>query len=123
MASERVSKILLARTELSDDQIAGMSDSEGWQIIYSLPPRSTRKAKQVDTVCFTGFSESERERLSENAIAHGMDVAASVTKNLAYLVTGPNAGPMKIKKALEQDVIVMNEQAFMALIRTGEISN
>jgi NAD-dependent DNA ligase len=123
MASERVSKILRAKTDLTDDQIAGMSDAQGWQVIYSLPSRRDRKARLVDQVCFSGFSESEKERLSALATAHGMNVTASVTKNLTYLVTGPNAGPMKIKKAMEQDVTLMSEQQFIVLMRTGEISS
>jgi BRCT domain type II-containing protein len=36
-------------------------------------------------------------------------------------VTGPNAGPAKLKKAREQDAIIMDEGQFAQFLLDGEI--
>ena len=121
MAGEKVAMILRSRTELSDQQIANMSDAEGWQLIYSLKPRKSQIPKIPNEICFTGFSPSDKDRLGQLAAAHGLHVAKSVTRSLAFLVTGPNAGPTKLKKARQQEVVIMNEEQFAQFLRDGEI--
>ena len=63
MAGEKVTMILRSRTELSDQQIADMSDAEGWQLIYSLKPQKSQIQKIPNQICFTGFSPSDKDRL------------------------------------------------------------
>lgn len=121
MAGERVTMILRSKTNLSDEQIGKMSDAEGWALIYTLKPQKSRVQKKSNQICFTGFSPSEKDRLGQIAIAHGLDVVKSVTQSLAYLVTGTNAGPAKLRKAREQDAVIMNEEQFSRFLQDGEI--
>ena len=121
MAGDRVTMILRSKTNLSDDQIARLSDAEGWGLIYTLRPPKSRRRKRTNQICFTGFSPSDKDRLGQLATADALDVVKSVTQSLAYLVTGPNAGPAKLKKAREQNVVVMNEGQFAKFLLNGEI--
>lgn len=52
-----------------------------------------------------------------------LEVVGSVTKNLAFLCAGENAGPAKLAKATEQGVVVLNREQFEHLLETGEIPN
>jgi BRCT domain type II-containing protein len=45
----------------------------------------------------------------------------SVTRNLAFLCAGENAGPKKLQKANEQGVYILSKDQFVHLIETGEI--
>ena len=45
----------------------------------------------------------------------------SVTVDLNFLCCGANAGPKKIEKAREQGVVVLSEEQFKTLLKTGEI--
>ncbi len=121
MASTRVTMILKSKTELSDEAIAGLSDAEAWQLVYTLKPPKSQRIKKANQICFTGFSPSDKDRLGQIAIAQGLDVVKSVTQSLAFLVTGPNAGPAKCKMAREQDVVIMNEEQFARFLHDGEI--
>jgi DNA polymerase III subunit epsilon len=69
-------------------------------------------------VCFTGFGTFEKMQLSQRAANSGLDVVKSVTRSLAYLVIGPNAGPAKLKTAQEQHVIIMDEEQFNRFMDT-----
>ena len=120
MAGQRVTMILRSKTNLSDDEIAQLSDAEGWRLIYTLKPPKSQVQKKTNQICFTGFSPSEKDRLGQLAAADGLDVVKSVTQSLAYLVTGPNAGPAKLKKAREQNVIIMEEGQFAKFLLDGE---
>lgn len=75
----------------------------------------------LSEVCFTGFKEDDKMRLSELAKKSSMFVRTSVTSNLEFLVCGFRAGKAKIQKARHQGVIVLTESQFMALLETGEI--
>lgn len=121
MAGEKVTMILRSKTDLPDEQIAEISDAEGWRLIYAMKPNKSSVQKKTNQICFTGFSPSDKDRLGQVAVAHGLDVVKSVTQPLAYLVTGTNAGPAKLKKAREQDVVVMNEEQFGRFLQDGEI--
>jgi DNA ligase (NAD+) len=116
--SEKLRRILKSKTDLNDDEIAALSDGEGWAIVYSLQKKKPPKGPEV---CFTGLSASEKSRLEEVATGHGLHVATSVTKNLMLLVAGDNAGPAKIKKAQEQGVAVISKEDFLEFLETGEI--
>jgi NAD-dependent DNA ligase len=119
MAGSRVSSILRSKTDLTEEAIAELSDADGWQIIYATRrPKSTKKANQI---CFTGFSPGEKERLILLATEHGLDAVTKVTVSLAYLCTGPNAGPSKLRKAKEQEAVILTEGQFMQFLQDGEI--
>lgn len=75
----------------------------------------------ADKICFTGFTSVEKERLGRLAKANDLVVVKSVTRSLAYLVLGPNAGPAKLRDAREQNAIIMNEGQFEKFILTGEL--
>jgi NAD-dependent DNA ligase len=114
--------ILRANTDLSDAQIATLSDGEAWRLIYSTPrrPRPEIQKYKPDQVCFTGFSVGDKERLWGIAEEHGLEPVRSVTERLAFLVAGNNAGPSKLKKARQQECIIMTEVEFVTFIATGE---
>ena len=121
MAGEKVAMILKSKTNLSDEQISQMSDADGWQLIYTLKPQKSQTPKKANHICFTGFPPSEKDRLSNLALSQGLDVVKSVTQSLAFLVTGENAGPAKLNKAREQNVVIMNEVQFGKFLQDGEI--
>ena len=72
-------------------------------------------------IIFTGFETQRRQVLETMAIEHGLRVVASVTKGLAMLVGGYNVGPAKLEKARGQNVVVLDEAAYLKLLETGEI--
>ena len=119
MASQKPTMILLSKTDLSEDEISKLSDSEAWKIIYS-----TRAQRIVDNrlqVCFTGFGVSVKKELTELATVNNFNVVKSVTKKLDFLVGGANAGPKKIEQAELQGVQFLTEEQFRILAATGEI--
>ena len=119
MASEKVTMILLSKTDMTTEEVADLSDSDAWGIVYSL---RAKKAKDTRLqICFTGFGLSKKNELSELAAENNMNVVASVTKNLDYLCGGDNAGPSKIEQAERQGVQFLDERQFVSLIETGEI--
>src|SRR5262249_45375507 len=88
MPSAKVTMILKSKTDISDEQIAVLSDKEAWGLVYTLKPPKTQLQKAVNQICFTGFSPADKARLSQIAMDQGLDVVKSVTRALAYLVTG-----------------------------------
>ncbi len=122
MAGERVTRILLSKSSLTADEIAAMSDREAWRWLYShFPPKSNRHKKNAQEICFTGFSTIERKELEDEAEEAHLEVVKSVTKSLRYLVTGPNAGPAKLEKAKQQEVVLMDIEQFRKMLETGEL--
>lgn len=120
MASEKVTRILKAKSPFSDDEIAGMSDSQGWDWIYA---NAKPRKEKLTQVCFTGFSAESKSKLTELAQAANLEVVGSVTKNLAFLCAGENAGPAKLGKAREQGNHILSKEQFIHLLETGEILN
>lgn len=119
MPSEKLTRILKAKSPFSSEQIAEMSEAEGWRWVYSnAAPRKDRLMQ----VCFTGFSATEKHELVVLAKEHRLAVATSVTKDLAFLCTGSNAGPSKLAKAAEQGVTLLTRAQFEHLLATGEIA-
>jgi len=118
MASEKVTRILKARSPFSEEEIAAMSDAQGWDWIYvNAKPRK----EKLTQVCFTGFSTVDKPELSALAEAANLEVVSSVTKNLAFLCAGENAGPSKLAKARDQGAHILTKQQFIHLLETGEI--
>lgn len=119
MASEKPTRILLSKTEMSKDEVSNLSDLEAWAIIYK-----NRTVKAKDTrlqVCFTGFNTSKKQELIDLTNNDIFKVVSSVTKKLDFLCAGENAGPKKIEKAEEQGVQFLTENQFTHIMETGEI--
>jgi len=118
MASDKPTRILLSKTDLSINEVSNLSDDDAWKLIYSF-------RRKVDTslqVCFTGFGVSKKKELIHIAAINNMKVVSSVTKKLDFLCGGDNAGPTKIEKAELQGVQFLTESQFLNLIETGETS-
>ncbi len=118
MAGEKVTRILRAKSSFNPEEIAAMSDAEGWDWIYANAKPVKEKLTQV---CFTGFSTGEKLELTELAEKANLEVVKRVTKNLAFLCVGENAGPAKLKQANEQGAHVLTKSQFFHLLETGEI--
>lgn len=118
MVSEKLKSILLSRTDFTREEIDKLNETEGWKIVYSLDAldKETKLANRPKEICFTGFARSDRERLSQIAMAHGFLVKDLVTKELFLLVAGENAGPSKLKKAEGQGCKVTDEKGFLDLL-------
>jgi len=88
---------------------------------YSKAPTNRYSTPETMDVCFTGFAKADKTSLTDLATSHNMFVRASVTKHLDILCYGYNAGPQKLKKALEQGVFILNKSQFETMIETGEV--
>lgn len=118
MTSEKLTRILKSKSPFSAAEIEAMSDAQGWDWIYANAKPRKQKLTQV---CFTGFSATEKAELTAMAEAAHLEVVASVTKNLAFLCAGENAGPAKLEKAKEQGTRVLTKEQFAHLLETGEV--
>ncbi|MCC7309439.1 MAG: hypothetical protein IT173_17895 [Acidobacteria bacterium] len=118
MPSERLAAILLSRTDLSRNEIDQLSEAEGWRIVNELDKQSSRQRTRLPEVCFTGFNKSDKERLVELASTAGFVVKDVVTKELALLIAGENAGPSKLKKAEAQNCLITDESGFIAFLES-----
>lgn len=89
----------------------------------SPPPRPAKAApkKSQPEICFTGFEQSRKDELTAAAIEAGLNPVASVTVKLSFLVCGPNAGPVKVRKARERGIYVLREDQARDLFATGEL--
>ncbi|OEY67447.1 hypothetical protein [Marinobacter sp. X15-166B] len=85
---------------------------------YTPPPP---KIETRPEICFTGFSKATRASLEELATRRDMLVRKSVTKSLAFLCCGPNAGPVKIQTARDQGCFILSHEALLTMLETGEI--
>lgn len=115
--SPKLVRILRSKTDLSDQELNNISESEGWDIVYSLSPPKSKKTE----ICFSGFSLTERERLFQKALEHDFHVTKSITKNLKYLCIGPVPGEKKLQLAKKQGVLILSRTQFFDLLETGEI--
>lgn len=121
MPTEKATMILQSKTDLTKEQIADLTDTEAWDLIYSI--RNTKAKDNRLQVCFTGFGASKKVELTNLAQDKKFNVVASVTKKLDFLCGGENAGPRKLEKAIEQGVQILSENEFINLIETGEVPN
>lgn len=119
MAGEKVTRILRAKSPFTAEQIAVLSDAQGWEWIYA---NAKPRKEKLTLVCFTGFSATEKAELSQLAQTANLEVVGSVTKGLAFLCVGENAGPAKLQKAKEQGNHIMSKEQFLYLLDTGEIT-
>ena len=118
MPSEKLTRILKAKSPFSSEEIAAMSDDAGWDWVYA---HAKPKKEKLTQVCFTGFSTADKATLATLAAEARLEVVSSVTKSLAFLCAGENAGPAKLAKAREQGVTVLTREQFTHLIETGEM--
>ena len=94
--------------------------------IESSPPPHMPKPRRLNVsgapeICFTGFKKADKVKLVAIAESEKMFVRDSVTKNLSFLCCGYNAGPKKIEKSRHQGAIILNEEQFKTMLKTGEI--
>jgi NAD-dependent DNA ligase len=74
-------------------------------------------------ICFTGFSKQDRAQFEVLATDSGFIVRKAVTKNLHMLCAGKNAGPKKIADAQSDGAAIFDQREFIALTKTGELSD
>ena len=60
MPSEKLTRILRAKSPFGTDKIAGISDADGWSWVYA--NASPRKEK-LPAVCFSGFTHASKPTL------------------------------------------------------------
>jgi NAD-dependent DNA ligase len=118
--SEKLRRILIARVGLSMDSLLNLTEAEGWSLVYSRS-KGVNKSLSGPEVCFTGFAADERVDLEQLASTSGLRVVHTITKKLSFLVAGDNAGPVKIKKARDQGVTILDRSQFLHLNETGEL--
>ena len=121
MVSEKLRKALLSKTDLNDLQIDALTEAQGWAAIYKRANENRRPKDDRHQVCFTGFGATDKESLGALAESGHLNVVASVTKDLNFLVAGENAGPAKLEKARQQGTRVMSKADFVAMLEFGEI--
>jgi NAD-dependent DNA ligase len=98
MLSDKLTRILHAKSTLTAAQIEAMTEAEGWNWVYS--HASPHKHKDTSpAVCFTGFSLPDKEELSKLATGAGLRVVSGVSSLLLLLCAGDNPGPVKLEKA------------------------
>ena len=113
MVSDKVRRILISKGAPFDvEALEGMSDAEGWAWIYGHETPTPKKAPEI---CFTGFGPTEKVALEALAGRSGLHVAKTVTRNLAYLCVGANAGPAKRRKAEAQGAKIIDEGEFRSI--------
>ena len=85
---------------------------------YTPPPPT------VDTrpeICFTGYPKVQRSALETLANEYRMAVKKDVTKGLAFLCCGPNAGPAKVARARDRGCLIIDEPGLRMMLGTGEL--
>ena len=113
MPSEKLTAILRAKSPFFSDEIAVMSEADGWRWVYQNKPV---KKDHLHEICSTGFTASERAELEALAGSVGMTVKESVTTTLEYLCVGDTPGPSKIEKGKRQGVTFLNRAQLLELL-------
>lgn len=89
MPTEKLRLLLQSKSPFSKEEIAKMTDGDGWRWVYShKEPARTKKAE----VYFTGFGNSEKKSLSELARSAGFTIVTTVTLHLLLLCVGADPG-------------------------------
>lgn len=93
---------------------------------YSWTESAESISKQVrvkGSICFTGALSIPRSQAAKLAEDAGFEVKNAVSKGLTYLVTpDPNSGSSKNEKAKKYGTTVIDEAAFMELVKTNDDS-
>ncbi len=119
MAGAKVTNILRSQSNFTEEDIASMSDADGWKWIYANKKPNPNKGKEQ--ICFSGFRPAEKDEIAKIAEEAGFKVVKSITKSLNFLCVGETPGPKKIEKAESQDVKILNAHQLILLLETGEI--
>ena len=119
MPSEKATRAVLAKTDMTVEQVSELEEGEAWGIVYSFNPKKPKDTREQ--IHFSGFGANEKQELKERADAFGLRVVTGVTKGLVYLCVGPNAGQVKMAKSKEQGVQFLSKEEFLNLISTGEL--
>ena len=90
-----------------------MSDADAWSWVYS--HEQSKQRDRGPEICFTGFGPTQRAELEAVAASRGYRVVQNITKKLAYLCVGPNAGPAKVQKAAAAGVTFLTSDQFERL--------
>ena len=113
-------KILRSQTDMAMEEIDKLTLREAWSRVYLLRPRKPEDNRKE--VCLTGFSPLEKEKIGRLVGSSSeFKWVKSVTKELAFLVCGAEAGFVKIRKAREQGAILLNKDEFLHMMKTGEL--
>jgi NAD-dependent DNA ligase len=118
MPSEKLTRILKAKSPLTAEQIEAMTEAEGWNWVYS---HASRRKEKLPSICFTGFSQTHKDELSSLATGARFRVVTAVNSSLSFLCAGDNAGPVKLAKAKDNGISIMNRAEFLNFLETGEI--
>ena len=82
-----------------------------------------KQACAKGSICFTGALSIPRGQAAKLAEDAGFEVKNAVSKGLTYLVTpDPNSGSSKNEKAKKYGTAVIDEAAFMELVKTNDDS-
>jgi len=116
------------RTFRKDQVVEYLATNDAWDACpHPLPSPGPAFWDKVEKpaarleIAFTGFAAARRADLEAAATGAGLQVRKDVTQNLSFLCTGPNAGPKKVAKAFQMQIVIMDEEAFAWMLETGEI--
>lgn len=120
-----IGEITLAKfkeARLENLRVAGLFTKDV-RYSWSGTAESRPKTAVKGSVCFTGALSIPRGQAAKLAEAAGFEVKNAVTKGLTYLVTpDPNSGSSKNEKAKKYGTKVIDEAAFMSLVKTNDDS-
>jgi DNA ligase (NAD+) len=87
-------------------------------ITIAPPPKAEDEPLKGLSFCFTGeLSAMKRNEAEERVKALGASAKSSVVKDLSFLVTNdPESGSAKNKKARKLGVLIIDEEAFLAIL-------
>lgn len=120
MASDNLIGMMRSKgAPFTDDILKRMSDGDCWRWIYAhnkpkKPKTETHIPKR--TVCFTGFTLTRKEELTELAASSGWCVVKSPNSRMSHLCTGETPGPSKIEKAHQIGAMIIPESNFLAML-------
>ena len=118
MATEKLTRILKAKSPFTTEQIVSMTDAEGWDWVYG---NASPHKEKLPSICFTGFSQTDKTHLTNLAEASRFRIVSAVSNSLAFLCAGENAGLAKMAKAKGFGISVMTRDEFLVFLETGEI--
>ena len=118
MPSEKLTRILRSKSPFSGQEISQMAETDGWQWVYKNKAPKNGKCREI---CFTGFPDSEKSDLAKLGTEAGLVVVGSVTRNLSFLCKGQNPGPVKLRKATSQGVLIVTLDQLKQILQSGEL--
>jgi DNA ligase (NAD+) len=116
---ERIAESVINYFEQSKNtQIIERLRSKGVQFeLYDLPEIKSDKLAGKTIVASGKLENFSREEIKKVIEEHGGKPASSVSKKTDYLLAGENIGPNKLAKANELGIQIIDEVAFLEMIR------